>query len=385
MTLVRKHMAPLLIGELAPDQPSFEPEKNKLLVEDFRELLSTVKKMGLLKPNKVFFFIIFLHVLLLDAAGWFVLWYFGVSITSFLIATVLLVFAQSQASWLQHDAGHLSIFNNPKRDRLFHEVVMCHLKGLSANWWRLHHSQHHAKPNSFQKDPDVSIHPVILTLGETLSWELGLQKKKYMPYNYQHQYFFFTLPPLIGPFFLVYSWQFIVRRKLWRELAWGLGYFVRFFIAFIPILGFKGALGCFVLMKVLESILFTWISQMSHIPMPIDLDKNMDWFSTQLQATCNVNQSFFNDWLTGHLNLQIEHHLFPTMPRHNFWKVTPLVKSMCAKHGIEYRSKPLSTAFADIVSSLKAAGEIWFKAYNLEQKTQNPKICLQQGMMKDAE
>lgn len=26
--LVRKYMSPLLIGELAPDQPSFEPSKN---------------------------------------------------------------------------------------------------------------------------------------------------------------------------------------------------------------------------------------------------------------------------------------------------------------------------------------------------------------------
>lgn len=26
--LVRKYMGPLLIGELAPDQPSFEPSKN---------------------------------------------------------------------------------------------------------------------------------------------------------------------------------------------------------------------------------------------------------------------------------------------------------------------------------------------------------------------
>lgn len=41
--------------------------------------------------------------------------------------------------------------------------------------------------------------------------------------------------------------------------------------------------------------------------------------------------------------------LFPTMPRHNFWKVTPLVKSLCTKYGIEYQSKPLLTAFADIV------------------------------------
>ncbi|KAM3854414.1 acyl-CoA (8-3)-desaturase-like [Vipera latastei] len=378
-TLVRKHMASLLIGELVPDQPSFEPSKNKLLVEDFRELVSTVEKMGLFKPNQLFFFLTLLHILLLDAAGWFVLWYFGISIVPFLLATLCLTLAQSQAVWLQHDLGHLSVFSNPKWNHLFQEFVMCHLKGHSANWWSLRHSQHHAKPNCFQKDPDVVIHPVIFSLGEPLSLELGLQKKKYMPYNYQHKYFFFILPLIVGLTFQVYSLYFIFHRKLWREMAWTFAYFIRFFIAFNPILGFKGVLGYFVLLKVLESILFTWISQMSHIPMHIDHDKNMDWFSTQLQATCNVNQSFFNDWFTGHLNFQIEHHLFPTMPRHNFWKVTPLVKSMCAKHGIGYQSKSLFTGFADIVHSLKVAGEIWFKAYHFEEKIPNSKVCLQQG------
>lgn len=40
--------------------------------------------------------------------------------------------------------------------------------------------------------------------------------------------------------------------------------------------------------------------------------------------------------------------LFPTMPRHNYYKVTPMVKEICKKHGIEYRCKPLTTAFYDI-------------------------------------
>lgn len=41
--------------------------------------------------------------------------------------------------------------------------------------------------------------------------------------------------------------------------------------------------------------------------------------------------------------------LFPTMPRHNFHKVAPLVRSLCAKHGIEYQEKPLLRALQDIV------------------------------------
>ena len=43
------------------------------------------------------------------------------------------------------------------------------------------------------------------------------------------------------------------------------------------------------------------------------------------------------------------HSLFPTMPRHNLYKIAPLVKSLCEKHNIPYIVKPLGTAFADIV------------------------------------
>ncbi|XP_066467331.1 acyl-CoA (8-3)-desaturase-like isoform X2 [Tiliqua scincoides] len=324
-TLVRKYMKSLLIGELAPHEPSFEHSKNKLLVEDFRELRSTVEKLGLLKPNHLFFFLLFLHILLLEAAGWFVLWYFGISVNTFLISIVLLTLAQCQTNWLEHDLGHLSVFSSPKWNHIVHEFVMCHLK-------------------------------------------LGRQKKKYMPYNHQHQYFSFTLPPVVVLIFQAYSLYYIFKQKLWREIAWIVAYFVRFFVSFVPFFGVTGALGYLLLIKITDSIIFIWISQSSHIPMLIDYDKNLDWFSTQLQSTCNVHQSLFNDWLTGHLNFQIEHHLFPTMPRHNYWKVTPLVKSMCAKHGIEYQSKTLFTGFADILRSLKVYGEIWFKAYHQEQE-----------------
>uniref|UniRef100_A0A670HSK0 Fatty acid desaturase domain-containing protein n=1 Tax=Podarcis muralis TaxID=64176 RepID=A0A670HSK0_PODMU len=119
--------------------------------------------------------------------------------------------------------------------------------------------------------------------------------------------------------------------------------FFYLYIFYLYILLLLCCYGCWLMrIKFIESHWFVWVTQMNPHPMNIDYDKN-------LQATCNVDQSLFNDWFSGHLNFQIEHHLFPTMPRHNFHKVTPLVKSLCAKHGIEYQSKPLLTAFADIV------------------------------------
>lgn len=59
--------------------------------------------------------------------------------------------------------------------------------------------------------------------------------------------------------------------------------------------------------RFIESYWFVVTTQMSHLPMAIDRDQNLNWFRLQLSTTCNVEQSFFNDWFSGHLNFQIEH------------------------------------------------------------------------------
>uniref|UniRef100_A0A673U2Y6 Fatty acid desaturase domain-containing protein n=1 Tax=Suricata suricatta TaxID=37032 RepID=A0A673U2Y6_SURSU len=102
--------------------------------------------------------------------------------------------------------------------------------------------------------------------------------------------------------------------------------------------------------ELIESPWITLVTQMSHIPMKMSNEQNWDWVSTQIFTTCNVEQSLFNDWFTGHLNFQIEHHLFPTMPRHNFHKVQPLVRSLCAQHGLQYVKKPLLESFSSQLS-----------------------------------
>ncbi|XP_053576442.1 acyl-CoA (8-3)-desaturase [Bombina bombina] len=362
--LVHKRLKCLLIGELAPDEPSVEPCKDAAMVQDFRDLRSTVEKMGLLTPNKLFFFGALMHILVLDVLAWATLRYCGTSLIPFLVTLVLLGTVQAQAGWLQHDFGHLSVFSQSKWNHLVHKFVIGHLKGAPASWWNHLHFQHHAKPNCFRKDPDINMHPLFFALGKKLSVELGVKKKKYMPYNHQHKYFFLIGPPALIPvYFQWYIFYFAVQRKKWVDLAWMISFYVRFAMCYIPLLGVSGTVIMFFLVRFIESNWFVWVTQMNHIPMNIDYDQNKEWLSTQLLATCNVDQSLFNDWFSGHLNFQIEHHLFPTMPRHNYCKVASLVRSLCKKYGVEYQSKPLFTAFADIVESLRESGELWLDAY----------------------
>ncbi|KGL79988.1 Fatty acid desaturase 1, partial [Tinamus guttatus] len=172
--LVKKYLKSLEIGELAPDQPSLESNKKESLLEDFRELRCDLEKKGLLKPDYIFFFLIFLHLLILDASSWLVVWYFGISSVPFFAGIALFTIAQIQMGWFQHDLGHCSVFRKPKWNRLMQIVVINVMKGLPACWWNHLHNQHHAKPNCFRKDPDLNMHPLLFSLGKTLSMEVSI-------------------------------------------------------------------------------------------------------------------------------------------------------------------------------------------------------------------
>uniref|UniRef100_A0ACB8G2H9 Fatty acid desaturase 2 n=1 Tax=Sphaerodactylus townsendi TaxID=933632 RepID=A0ACB8G2H9_9SAUR len=317
LSFVRKFLKPLLIGELASGEPSQDRDKNPQLVEDFRALRKTAEDMNLFKASPVFFSLYLGHIILMEALAWLMVFYCGTNWITTIMLSVILAVSQAQAGWLQHDFGHLSVFKKSVWNHLVHKFVIGHLKGASANWWNHRHFQHHAKPNIFKKDPDVNmLH--LFVLGNTQPVE---------------------------------------------DLAWAFSYYMRYFITYIPFYGVLGSLFLLTFVRFMESHWFVWVTQMNHIPMEIDREKHRDWLSTQLAATCNIEQSFFNDWFSGHLNFQIEHHLFPTMPRHNYHKIAPLVKSLCAKYGVAYEEKPLMRAFADIVGSLKKSGALWLDAY----------------------
>nr|XP_033784539.1 acyl-CoA 6-desaturase [Geotrypetes seraphini] len=360
---VQKFLKPLLIGELAPEEPSQDRDKNAQQIEDFRALRKTAEDMGLFNADPVFFSLYLGHILLLEVLAWFVLWYFGTGWIPTLITIIILTTSQAQAGWLQHDFGHLSVFKKSSWNHVFHKFVIGHLKGASANWWNHRHFQHHAKPNIFRKDPDVNMLHVFV-LGDTQPVEYGKKKLKYLPYNHQHEYFFLIGPPLLIPiYFTIQIMKTMIDRRDWVDLIWSFSYYTRYFYTYTPFYGVLGSLLFLNIIRFLESHWFVWVTQMNHIAMEIDHEKYRDWLSCQLAATCNIEQSFFNDWFSGHLNFQIEHHLFPTMPRHNYHKIAPLVKSLCSKYDVNYEEKPILKAFKDIVTSLKKSGDLWLDAY----------------------
>jgi len=351
-----------MINPATTEQKS-KPRHNKALLEDFRQLRDKVRLQGLYQANLWFYGGMLAHILILEAISWAIMNHFGPSWLVILLCSVILATSQAQAGWLQHDLGHLSVFKSSKWNHWIHSLVIGQIKGASRTWWNSRHFLHHAKPNTIHKDPDIRM-TYVFVIGKELSRRWGLQKKGFMPYRFQHHYWHLIGPPLLLPtYFHIENIYYCIKNREWWDLTCMICFFARHFLLYQPILGFWGAFWFYTFYRMLESHWFVYVTQMNHIPMHIDFDKKWDWPTLQNMATCNIEHSLFNDWFTGHLNFQIEHHLFPTMPRHNYPKANELVREMYKKNGINMQTKSIYQAMADIISCLKDSSDIWYEAY----------------------
>uniref|UniRef100_A0A3B4V4U9 acyl-CoA (8-3)-desaturase n=1 Tax=Seriola dumerili TaxID=41447 RepID=A0A3B4V4U9_SERDU len=350
-TFVQKFLKPLQIGELAASEPSQDRNKNAAIIQDFHTLRAQAESEGLFRARPLFFCLHLCHIVLLEALAWLMIWHWGTNWMLTLLCSVMLATAQSQAGWLQHDFGHLSVFKKSRWNHLLHKFAIGHLKGASANWWNHRHFQHHAKPNVFRKDPDVNMLSIFV-VGATQPVEASIWHKKDQTHALPS-----PTPVLLSWYVFQESFKMNIMHTMISRHDW---------VVRACLLCVLNVMICVTTLKekrFLESHWFVWVTQMNHLPMDIDHEKHQDWLTMQLRATCNIEQSFFNDWFSGHLNFQIEHHLFPTMPRHNYHLVAPHVRALCEKHGIPYQMKTMWQGLTDIVRSLKNSGDLWLDAY----------------------
>merc|ERR1711988_125157 len=83
--------------------------------------------------------------------------------------------------------------------------------------------------------------------------------------------------------------------------------------------------------------------------------KETEWYLMQMRTTMNVATHPLLDWVHIGPQFQIEHHLFPRLPRHNLRKARALVKQVCAKHGIYYHEPGFFEGNVEMWRALKTA------------------------------
>jgi len=74
------------------------------------------------------------------------------------------------------------------------------------------------------------------------------------------------------------------------------------------------------------------------------------WFKSQVE-TSSTYGGFISGCLTGGLNFQVEHHLFPRMSSAYYPYIAPKVREICEKHGVRYAYYPW--VWQNLVSTIK--------------------------------
>jgi fatty acid desaturase len=95
----------------------------------------------------------------------------------------------------------------------------------------------------------------------------------------------------------------------------------------------------------------------NHKGMPIFAKEDkIDYLRRQVLTSRNIRGGRLTDWVLGGLNYQIEHHLFPSMPRPSLRRVQTVVRTYCAQHGIAYHETGILSSYAQVLRHLHAVG-----------------------------
>jgi fatty acid desaturase len=95
----------------------------------------------------------------------------------------------------------------------------------------------------------------------------------------------------------------------------------------------------------------------NHKGMPIvPADARIDFLRRQVLMSRDIRGGRFTDFAMGGLNYQIEHHLFPSMPRPNLRTAQPLVQAFCAEQGLTYTRTTLAASYGIVLRYLNIVG-----------------------------
>jgi fatty acid desaturase len=317
-------------------------------------LLKQIKNAGLLERRTGYYVRRIAVTAVLLAAGWTAFVLVGDSWWQLAVA-VFLAFVFTQFGFLGHEAGHKQISASRRVNDILGLVHGDLAIGLSFGWWVDKHNRHHAHPNTEGKDPDIEPGALAFTAGQAGTWGPVAR------FVYRYQAFLFFPLLLLEAFNLhMASIRALVKRGA-RHRIWERALFSA------HVVGYLGAV--FWVLSPVKAVVFIAVQQglfglylgcsfaPNHKGMAIlAADDHSDFLRRQVLTSRNVRGGWLVDYALGGLNYQIEHHLFPSMPRPNLRRAQPLVREFCHQHGLSYCETSLLDSYAQALRHLNAVG-----------------------------
>ena len=278
----------------------------------------------------------------------------GASWWQLLVAAYLAVVA-TQLTFVGHDAGHRQIFRSRRANDLVGLVHGNLLVGISFGWWVPKHNAHHTNPNDEDLDPDIGIAVLAFTAAQARG-KHGLARV----ISRSQAFLFFPLLLLEAGHLHVASVKAIGKGSGRANTVEGLLLLVHLVVyvtVLVVVLTPVQALAFVVVQQGLFGLYLGCAFAPNHKGMPtLTQADQLDFLRRQVLTSRNVRGSRLVDLLLGGLNYQIEHHLFPSMPRPNLRRAQPLVREFCRHHHLPYTEATLVGSYTQALRHLHAVG-----------------------------
>jgi len=350
-----------------------KPEAQKQFEKGYRELRAKLITLGLFNASFTYYIykIVSQLVLLSIAVGC------AAYTDNFLInmigGFVLALFWQ-QSGWLAHDFLHHQVFKNRTYGDLAGIIIGNVWQGFSVAWWKGKHNSHHAVPNLHASSPDAADGDPDIDTMPILAWTLRMAESakdsKMGRFMIRWQaVFYFPVLLFARMAWAQQSFSYVfnlagqhsvkgaemdkknMKYPLLEKIGLILHYAGLFAILYqMPLLN---AICYFLVANTMCGLMLAIVFGLGHNGMSVyPADQRPDFWKLQVTTTRNVTSNPFVDWFCGGLQYQVDHHLFPSLPRHNLKKVHALVHSFCKEQGVTYHEADMWNGTVEVLQHL---------------------------------
>ncbi len=290
-----------------------------------------------------------------------------------LLGLIVLAIHYPRTAYLGHDLAHTHW--GPRDDakpRIMLYAVSL-FQGFGSTWWVEKHELHHSFPNACKVGDDGVLTPIDGDI-DSVPWIVW--DKSLVDYNVQvaqkagwvralsdtlRRFQVFLFFPLLS--IARFNWSAQSIETAWRKertleaamcvAHWVIGFTLAGLLTPGP--AWTGWLW-FVSAQLIGGFILAFVFVLNHTGMEVyDAKEAGGFYDRQARSTRNTPTSVFHDWLTGGLNSQIEHHMFPTMARRNLPKMREATRRAMTECGYAYEELGNDDAMHAVLNALGEA------------------------------
>lgn len=263
----------------------------------------------------------------------------------------------TQTAFLGHDAAHRQIFRSGRWNDWVSLIIGDLFIGMSYGWWQHKHTRHHANPNQIGRDPDIELPVVAFTPEQASKPRAAIPR-----WVIAHQgVFFFPLLLLEGlslhasSVHRVFAREHLPRRPI--EMAFLLTRIVGYLALVFLVLSPDKAAVFLAIQLGLFGVYMGMSFAPNHKGMPlVPAGLKLDFLRHQVLMSRNITGGRAIDTLMGGLNYQIEHHLFPSMPRPHLRLASPMIAAYCRDRDVPYTTSTLFASYGIVLRYINRVG-----------------------------